>query len=378
MREALPTIEHHLRQLRAAHSAETVFGALKGKTEDSLLEALKDERNRLAMLLHEDKHPLADKLAAKEAFQRMQEWYPIAQQRIKDGVYGDPGSIQPITLRTKSSVYILKRMVAQGDLATIYGGQEEFTATGKAMSVSSTGPKIIAKVARNPANNALLLNEATQLTALWAKSDPKKIGPPRLIETFEAGSGRVRQRVNILTEVVGDVHTLNEVHAAYPELDLRHVAWMWNRVLANLHVVHKAGIVHGALTPDNFLIVPATHYGTLIDFCHAVPVGSPLKTITERWRSFYPPEVFAKKGATPALDVYMAATCMLYLLGGDPVTGSMVRNVSPTFMGLIRACRIGNPAKRMPTAEDVHHEFSDVLKVLFGPKQFVPFEMPKK
>ena len=114
------------------------------------------------------------------------------------------------------------------------------------------GAPVLLKVARQPSNHDLLRVEAATLARLARELDgqPLRAHFPTLIEHFllRADDGSQRH-VNVLRQEVGYV-TLAAVQRAFPGgLPLADAAWMFNRILAALGVIHGLGLVHGALTP---------------------------------------------------------------------------------------------------------------------------------
>ena len=68
--------------------------------------------------------------------------------------------------------------------------------------------------------------------------------------TYRDQSSGADHVVNVLDHPQGMV-SLAAVRSAYPDgLDPRDVAWMWRRLLVALGVAHRAGLVHGAVLPD--------------------------------------------------------------------------------------------------------------------------------
>jgi hypothetical protein len=151
---------------------------------------------------------------------------------------------------------------------------------------------------------------------------------------------------------------------------------MFNRMLAVLGVTHTLGIVHGALVPAHVLIRPADHNGMLVDWCYSVPAGDSLKAISPPYAGFYPPEVHERRSATSATDLYMAARCMVRLLGGTRGARDLPPGVPRPMRALLDACLIPAPARRPADAWHVLDDFREILARLYGPPVFRPFYMP--
>jgi hypothetical protein len=174
-----------------------------------------------------------------------------------------------------------------------------------------------------------------------------------------------------------DYVSLAAVMRAYPTgIAAADAAWMFNRLLAILGVIHGMGLVHGAVTLDHMLIRPHDHNGLLLDWCYSVPSGSPIKAVNLAYTADYPPEVQARQPATAATDLYMAARCLLRLLGGDPVTGELPTPVPKPIRLLLHSCLLPSPHRRANDAWELFDEFQTILGQLYGPPRFRPFVMP--
>jgi serine/threonine protein kinase len=364
------TLKEAHRVLHKAVYVEDVFGELNGDPPASLKAAYRV----WAKLTHVDLYRgAAEKKLAHEAFTRLQNWHAIAEDKIKSGKYGDRSAITKITVKTKTDVYIITERVASGDLCEIYSGTNQ------------AKEPVVLKVTRTPANNDMTTNESQQLRYLWTDAPSRKLKAMlhvhKLLDTFELAQDKTKKRVNVFRRLDGYC-TLQDVIDQYPEgLDPRDAAWMWNRMLTALLVTHQSGVVHGAVLPKHFMICPSTpsaHDGILIDWCYSTKQGSSLKAICPEEKFFYPPEVFAKKPAMPSLDIYMAALCMINLLGGQILKDRAVipDSVPRPIKGLLKACLL-SAAHRYKDVWEVFEEFEKALKQLYGPRKFRPFTMPR-
>lgn len=278
--------------------------------------------------------------------------------------------------------YTIRGLIAHGDISEVY----DATGVGN--------EPVLLKVCRNKDNNDLLENEFDVLGNIrtsphWIPEGDLKLPMPR--ESFKIGYSGLAddfdngRRVNTFALTpsnpkfppLKDVVTLTEVHIAYPKLDPRDASWMFNRLIAALHCVHAAGYVHGAVTPDHFIIEPENHRGQLLDFGYAVKTGGhKVSALSPTWAWMYAPEIKERDIVTPATDIYMAARCMLYLLGIGSPDGSDEGDCPLLMYRFLRACLLG-PHQRIQDTWQVHDDFKEVLKQLYGERKFRPFEMPK-
>jgi len=344
--------------LRSATSPADIFGDLSGDPQA----ALKRRYRELVMVAHPDRNPsMLD--SAHEACRALQGWYAIAQRQVAQGSYG---TTPCITANTRLNQYTGYQRPFAGDLC------ELFPAEG-------AGEQVLLKVARLVRNNDLLQAEARALRKIARALDgqPLRAHFPTLIEQFQLrDSAGARHHTNVLRAETGCA-SLEDVLHAYPGgVAPADAAWMFNRVLAALGVAHGLGIVHGAILPCHVLIRAGDHNGMLIDWCYSVPIGQPLKAISRPYAADYPPEVHARQPATPATDLFMAARCMLRLLRGDSVTCELPARVLRPIQALLRACLLPAPQRRPSDAWQVFEDFQEILRALYGPPRFRPFQLP--
>jgi serine/threonine protein kinase len=344
-------------QLARATRPEDVFGALEdGPT------ALKQRYRELATIVHPDHNPghIAE---ASRAFQALQEWHVQARRRLEQGVYGRHVFISAKTRRHHYTGYTLP---LRGDVCDLY-------------PCDADGSPLLLKVARSSRNNDLLQAEAQAIRQIdMALADqPVRAHFPDLVESFQLrDTNGYTHYVNVLRSATGTV-SLEEVMRAYPNgIAAADAAWMFNRMLVCLGLVHGLGIVHGAVVPAHILIRPDDHNGMLIDWCYSVPIGKTIKAVSPPHVADYPPEVSARQAATAATDIFMAAGCMVRLLGGDPATVALPPRVPRPIAALLRACLLPSPWRRPDDAWGVYDDVQEILGDLYGPPTFRPFVMP--
>ncbi len=344
-----------LQTLRQATTAEAIFPGLPTLAAS----ALKGQYRRLVALAHPD-HNL-DRLAeAEEACKLLHQWYAIAQRQRAHTV-NDTGA--EIAITTRLHRYVSREAPWVGDLCDLYPAQADQL-------------PVLLKVVRTARNNDLLQTEAQVLRRIDRALGDDKVRAhfPTLLESVQLRDvAGVQRHVNVLARETAYV-SLAEVLRVYPAgIDAADAAWIFNRILAALGVTHQLDRVHGAVTPDHLLIRPADHNGMLIDWCYSVPIGEPIKAVNLAYTVDYPPEVPARGAATPATDLYMAARCMLRLLGGDPLTGELPKRVPKPLQFLLRGCLLPAPKRRANDAWALFDDFQAILVELYGAPQFRPF-----
>lgn len=356
------TLHDLLTALRAAAAPAAVFGRLDTPA------TLKQRYRRLAQRVHPDRHPDAAD-AATEAFRLLQQWLARAEQAL---AHGGDGSGPLVDLRSPQRRYVGYAPPLAGDLCDLYPAQAD------------DGTAVWLKIGRTAADDDLLQAEMRALRRIdrhFHTVDGPTVALrahfPTLVDTLRvrdsAGGGRT---VNVLADAAGTV-TLAAVRRAYPAgLDAADMAWMFSRVLAALAIAHGLGIVHGAVTPAHVLVRPADHNGMLIDWCYSVPTGRPLRAVSASYGAFCPPEAFTGAPATPATDLYMAATCMGWLLGADSAESPLPPTVPRPVQRFLRACRIPSPWRRPGDAWELFDAWRELLHTVYGPPRFRPLPVP--
>lgn len=353
------TIPAALKALTAARWPEAVFG------HDAA--CVQDQFRAWAKIVHEDRATAAQKPQAHEAFLLLTKLHDEALSKIGRGTYGDCRPTVTAVLRTKTVAYSLTSLIRSDDISDLY----------EATSDGAPSAPLVVKVVRDPRNNDLMKNEADVLASVPAKLAKPEHAKyfPDLRDSFEAAFGKVKRRVNVFALTAGSV-SLRQVRTAYPAgLDVKDAAWMWNRQLEALHLLHCQGYVHGAVTPDRFYIVPSTHEGFLVDFCCTVKAGQKVRAISPAWRQFYPAEVAAKVPVDFSSDLFMSASCMAYLLGATTRPQIAPNGTPLAIAGLMRSCWLGK-AHRGDSAKQLYSDFKEVRKGLRWKKEFRPFALP--
>lgn len=350
------TLTTLLARWRQATTPEAIFPTLSTRS----LTMLKQHYHRLAAVVHPDHHQHCP--TATEAFRLLQQWYSIAQQQVTQRVNG----VAPLVITTAKARYMSTDIPLAGDLCDLY-------------PATADQQPVLLKVVRSARNNDLMQREAQVLQQLahTLAGQPVRAHFPTLIEPIQLRDGAgVQRQVNVLAHE-SDYIPLAEVIRLYPAgIDAADAAWMFNRILAALGVMHQLDLVHGAVTPDHVLIRLHDHNGLLLDWCYSVPMGEPIKAMNLAYRIDYPPEVPARQPATAATDLYMAARCMVRLLGGDLLTGEVPAHVPKAVQLLLRSCLLPSPYRRANDAWELFDEFQAALGQLYGPPHFRPFRLP--
>ena len=314
--------------------------------------------------------------------------------------------------------------LCEGDLADIY---------------LTSDRAAVLKVARDFRDNDLLENEARVLNRLYPKH--QKEGDfyrylPRILDTAKVSGG-----LHVTAfPYFGEYLSLAEILPSFPNgVDFRDVAWMYKRILAALGFIHSKGVIHGAILPTHVLVHPIEHGAKILDWSYAldfsakidpdpvdtvtpaapspptkgldawdlirmsgsmykddddddddppavvIPGGPPtdlnsmhIKAISVNYKAFYAPEILRKETPSPATDIFMAAKCVVALLGGNVETNAIPDAVPTQVRAFLQASLMVNPQKRPQDAWKLHEDFDKILLSVVGKPKYRPFTMPLK
>jgi serine/threonine protein kinase len=340
-------------ELASARRPEDIFGLDPDRAQSAY--------RRLARAVYPDLHP-AEQERATDVFKSLGAWWALARQRLERGSYGTPAtSREPLTFVAPSGLAItLGDLWRVGDIADLY---------------RSTDGQIV-KIARDPRENSLLRNEAETLRHLARAEHAEdfRLFVPKLVESFSIRSHGAVLAVNVLSTPSG-LHSLREVLDRRGPLDPRDMTWIFRRLLKALAFAHRADVIHGAVVPAHVLIHP-DHGLTLVDWCYAVPTGAALRAIPTPFRDLYPEFVFSNGASGPGLDIFMAAKCMVLLLGGNPKTGMVPETINPRLRAFFSSWGRFGPDQAQDAAA-LLEEYTELVESLW-PRAFRPFSMPPR
>jgi len=355
-----------------AKSYLDVFTGLGAMAHDERLRTIKSEYRRLVRVVHPDRVDQADRDVAEAVFKTLNELYNHALHAVETDTVGVIPSKASFTTHAATHETVAK-VTEWCDMAVCY----------KANSmIAGTLSRAFIKVAKTPTDNDLLATEAEALRRLSDGGDPKRLMfYPTLVDTFAVTADSARMRANAFSWLDG-FYNLEQVKRRYPGgVDPLDAAWMWRRVLWALDYAHDRGLVHGAVLPQNIMILPGQHGVVLVDWCYASvkldKTYRPLSAVVGRQRDWYPDTVLDKRPVVPGLDIALGARSMVYLMGGDPLTGVMPATV-PRMMAAYFADAVKMGADTTVSVPQVAMRFDELLKTLgvpYYPRAFRPFAM---
>jgi hypothetical protein len=275
-----------------------------------------------------------------------------------DGYWPERCDEASASVRGPRRIYALDQLLAVGDVADIH------------LATDEADGQYLVKMSRVPEGFALLNNERKTLAKLLAAAGDTTYGKylPRLVESFPA-TGKFPKQINVFLLERG-FHTLEQVHEQHPALDGRHLAWIFKRLLTVLGFCHRQGTLHGAVLPCHVLIDAASHGLQLVGWGQSVATGRRIETVPTTYTDWYPSEVLNRRPAGPATDLFLAARCLVYLAGGDPVTSRMPEAVPPPMRRFLATCLLESARMRPDDAWALLEDFDALLHALYGPPKF--------
>lgn len=360
-------------RLTQARTPEDVFGKISGQITDAIA-ALKKSYRAIAKVAHPDIYQAREEqILAENAFSLLNEWLEKAEAKIKAGSYGQPMDVRDAKtiLQTKKRTYFVEPGYVETELYTLYDCQYD-----------EDGQNLMAqlKIVRDPLDNDFAQNEARILLKLAHGAEADRFLPyiPALVDAFVYDDG-AEARQALVTEKYSGWYCLSDVRRAYPGgIDPKDMAWIWRRVLVALGFAHANQVIHAAVLPENIRIQPEQHGLMLENWSYAVcdpeNSGERLAAVNLAYAGWYPADVLNREAPTPGLDILFSARCMLWLLGGNPLTGDLPAAVPAPIKSFFHGCLL--PANRVPQdAWALMEEFDELLKRLWGKRQFHPFRM---
>ena len=271
-----------------------------------------------------------------------------------------------VTITTKKRTYKLLGRKAIGDISNVYLGE-----SGK--------KRYIIKESRGKQGNRLLETEHKNLAILLKEAGDLTYHKylPLIVETH-LETGKEAKRFNI-SVYKPDYLTLEEVHSRQPQLEGRHLAWIFKRLLTAIGFCHRYGIVHGAVLPSHVMIDPVNHGLQLIGFGQSLKAGSVQKIGSAKYLNYYPAETRTKGAVGSYTDIFQAACNILFLAGVNPIIplqeGLNDAKIPGKFKALLRACLITNPVGRPNDAWELYDELVKVLEKVYGKPKFCVLEV---
>jgi len=109
------------------------------------------------------------------------------------------------------------------------------------------------------------------------------------------------------------------------KLPQHHVNWLFSRMFELSLWFKDIGYSHMGLNPTTVFVVPETHGIIVISFYHMSLLNKKAKTISARYKMWYPTTLFIEKIATQDVDLELCKKIALYLLGDRSAAGTKLK-----------------------------------------------------
>jgi hypothetical protein len=298
--------------------------------------------------------------------------YKQARARIEIGAYNLQGRGEAVPLGYRGKFfdagtrrYYIGARFRQGDECVLYNGYLEVA--------GSVWGEVVLKVASSAENSPFVEREANALAIMRKENYRETSYLPWPIDRFESGGrmGMVMRRL--------DGFNLEEVRDYLPHRDgvnPRDMVWMLSRTLAVTGLAHRYGVVHGRICPKHVLIEVPSHVGMVVGWggCAVAPARSGQKVLAPI-ETYSAPEASGATGG-PWSDIYSIGRTFIWLLGGDPVTGTLPDHVEPKLRTFLRNMTNADPYQRPDDCWKLFEELDRLKVELWGPKKWRVFDMP--
>lgn len=143
-----------------------------------------------------------------------------------------------------------------------------------------------------------------------------------------------------------------------------HVNWITSRLIEFCMLCHNhTSTAHLGLTPDSIFVVPTTHGVSVAGFYHASSIGDRVKTISGKYRQWYPSRVKSEKIAGEYIDLHMVKRIAAYLLGDRSGVGTkLLRTHNKDFVNFLLSSH--------ENSIDCYKRYREIIDKNF-PKQFI-------
>jgi hypothetical protein len=239
------------------------------------------------------------------------------------------------------------------------------------------GRDLLVKIAKDPTSNPLLEVEAARLKKMRATDKMKGIWRflPEVVDSFVIPGPDKRQYRATVTDFNPSMLSLTDIRNAFPDgLVPQHAAWITRRVVAQTCAAQMAGLVHASIVPDHVLVDPLKHEPVHIGWLHSVE-KTRLTMILDRWKDWYPPEIFEKKVPTHQTDIFMAGMTCIWLFSGNTSIISMPSTIPSGITECIKRCVEKDPSRRPKDGLKVLDDLTTAIRSAWG-RSYQPLLMP--
>jgi serine/threonine protein kinase len=349
---------------------EELFGNL-GSTPRQQMDQLEVSFKSLMKLYHPDRFANYPSTLpyVTEISKYINELKRLALTKIQANVYGSgPADGASSFIQTPLHEFFITDLLVEGALADVFRGF--FLDPGDPQQPKK---EVVVKIIADPRMNALIQREVDFYQTLTHFCFPS------YVDNFRTSEGK---RAIVLSYIPGSVD-LFELTRRYrrkyqaPGLPQEHLVWILDRFLAGLGLLHRRGILHGNLQPDNLVIQPHNHNGLLIDFLHCRIDPDPDEVFSVVNPVYCAPEVLTRHFKPhPVSDIYALGCCMIEMLGGAGGGLDDAITVHPALRQLLQKMVLPDPAQRANDAWALAAELKKLRQQIYGAKpQFISLDI---
>lgn len=297
------------------------------------------------------------------------DWHPVSVHVLPPPAVAAASAVPPaqasegFVARTARGTYRLSRVIAEGDLATVYEGEWE--------GPDGAREPVAVKVPFESADNDLMQNETRALARLHADAGPMAKHLPTVLDRFRTPEG---QLATVFPRFDGlDLAAIRErLPDGIPPV---HILWLLRRTLSVLGLAHGKRVIHGNVDPAHILVRPRDHNVWIVDWCWAIFDPGPGSGFRCENEVYSPPEVAERKPPLPSSDIFSAGRCMIHALGGDPRTGWLPETVDERIARFLHWMTRESPLQRPQDAWALFRAVDSLREEVFGPHRFIEFEV---
>lgn len=115
------------------------------------------------------------------------------------------------------------------------------------------------------------------------------------------------------------------VPLTHKQLEQVHVNWVFSRMFEFVLWLRQNDYSHMGLNPTTVFVVPETHGIVIISFYHMNVLYKKAKTLSAKYKMWYPTTLFTEKVSTPDVDLELVKKIALYLLGDKSGGGTKLK-----------------------------------------------------
>jgi hypothetical protein len=146
-----------------------------------------------------------------------------------------------------------------------------------------------------------------------------------------------------------------------------HANWILSRLFEFSAWLAQEGWTHCGINPESVFVVPETHGIVLTSFYHLTPREGKVKTISAKYKHWYPDALFVEKKATPLIDTELCKRTIAVLLGDSSGLGvKLKKTLSAEFIDFLLTPH---------TDAFVCYDQYRLLLEQYFPKKFLPLNL---